>query len=130
MRTNNVYDATVTANDFHNTHVSVDDVIEYINDKTAFTAKQLSNKDRCAVYDANKRKVAEIAYRNKKDSFSCALQCNRFAHERVREVASAVDADYKYHNTKNKRDYMTVNAVDASDMMHFVFETFDAIIDA
>ena len=130
MRTNNVYDVTVTANDFHNTKVSVDDVIEYINDKTVFTAKALSNKDRCAVYDANKHKVAEIAYRNKKDSFSCALQCNRFAPERVRETASVISADYKYHNTKNQRNYMTVNAVDAHDMLHFVFETFDAIIDA
>lgn len=127
MRTN---DMTVTANDFHELHVSVEDVIEYINDKTVFTAKQLKDKDRCAVYDSNNKKCAEIAYRNKKDSFSCALQCNRFAHERVRETASVISADYKYHNCKNNRNYMTVNSVDAHDMMHFVFETFDSIIDA
>lgn len=131
MRTNNVYDVTVTANDFHNTDVSVDDVIEYINDKTVFTAKQLANKTRCAVYDRdNKRKIAEIAYRNKKDSFSCALQCNRFSHERVRETASVISADYKYHKCRNARNYMTVNAIDAHDMLYFLFETFDSIVDA
>ena len=91
----------VTANDFHETHVSVEDVIEYINDKTVFTAKQLSNKDRCAVYDSDNKKCAEIAYRNKKDSFSCALQCNRFDSKKIREVADMYDTEYKYHHCKN-----------------------------
>lgn len=124
-----MFTTEIVANDFHNTKVSVEDVVAYINSETVFTAKELKNKDRVAVYDRANKKCAEIAYRNKKDSFSTALQCNRFSAQRASETAQTISADYKYHSCKNQRNYVTVNNIDASDMMHFVFETFDAIID-
>ena len=119
----------ITANDFHETKVTVDDVIAYINSETVFTAKELKNKDRVAVYDSNNKKCAEIAYRNKKDSFSTALQCNRFKSENVRLASDTVKATYKYHECKNNRNYMTSNNIDASDMIKYMFYAFDSIID-
>ena len=66
--------------------VTVEEVIELINTDTVFHAKELANKTRCAVYDRNNKKCAEIAYRNKTATFSIALQCNRFDSKKVKEV--------------------------------------------
>ena len=110
--------------------VTVEEVIELINKESVLNAKQLKDKDRCAVYDRNNKKCAEIAYRNKTATFSCALQCNRFSTENIKIASDTVDADYKYHACKNQRNYMTVNKVDSDDMLNFVFEMLDSIIDA
>lgn len=129
MRTNNVYVADVNREDFENTHVTVEDVVAFINDKTVFHANTLKNKDRVAIKDRDNKKCAEFAFRNKTNTFSCALQCNRFKHENIRIASATVSAEYKYHSTKNKRDYMTVNRVDIDDAMNFLFEMFDSVID-
>lgn len=129
MRTNNVYVADVNREDFENTHVTVEDLVAFINDKTVFHANILKNKDRVAIKDRDNKKCAEFAFRNKTNTFSCALQCNRFKHENIRVASDTVSAEYKYHNTKNKRDYMTVNRVDIDDAMNFLFEMFDSVID-
>ena len=130
MKKNNVYVADVRKADFENTHVTVDDVVAFINDKTVFHAKLLKDKDRIAIYDRDaKRKCAEFAFRNKTNTFSCALQCNRFSHENIRIASDTVNATYKYHTCKNSRNYMTVNDVDVDDAMRFLFETFDSVID-
>jgi len=113
----------------NNMKVTVAEVIELINTDTVFHAKALQNKDRCAVYDRNNKKCAEIAYRNKSASFSIALQCNRFDSKRVKEVADMYDTEYKYHSTKNKRDYMTVNKNDSDDTLNYLFELLDTVID-
>lgn len=130
MKKNNVYVTDVRKEDFENTHVSVDDIVAFINDKTVFHANILKNKDRIAIYDRNaKHKCAEFAFRNKTNTFSCALQCNRFAHENIRIASDTINATYKYHNCKNSRNYMTVNDVDVNDAMNFLFELFDSVID-
>ena len=109
--------------------VTVNDVCELINNDTMFHAKALANKDRCAVYDRNNRKCAEIAYRNKTASFSIALQCNRFSATKVKAVADMYDTEYKYHTCKNQRNYMTVNKNDSDDVLNYVFELLDTVID-
>ena len=109
--------------------VTVEEVIELINNDTMFHAKELANKTRCAVYDRNNKKCAEIAYRNKSASFSIALQCNRFDSKKVKEVADMYDTEYKYHSCKNHRDYMTVNKNDSDDTLNYVFELLDTVID-
>ena len=129
MKKNNVYVADVNREDFENTKVTVDDLVAFINDKTVFHANTLKNKDRVAIKDRDNKKCAEFAFRNKTNTFSCALQCNRFAHENIRVASDTVSAEYKYHSTKNKRDYMTVNRVDIDDAMNFLFEMFDSVID-
>lgn len=130
MRKNNVYTTDVNRTDFENTHVSVDDLVAFINDKTVFHAKLLKAKDRIAIYDRNaKHKCAEFAFRNKTNTFSCALQCNRFKHENIRIASDTINAIYKYHTTKNQRNYMTINRVDIDDAMQFLFEMFDSVID-
>ena len=129
MKKNNVYVADVNREDFENTKVTVDDLVAFINDKTVFHADTLKKKDRVAIKDINNKKCAEFAFRNKTNTFSCALQCNRFAHENIRVASDTVSAEYKYHSTKNKKDYMTVNRVDIDDAMNFLFEMFDSVID-
>ena len=129
MKKNNVYVADVNREDFENTKVTVDDLVAFINDKTVFHADTLKNKDRVAIKDRNNKKCAEFAFRNKTNTFSCALQYNRFAHENIRVASDTVSAEYKYHSTKNKKDYMTVNRVDIDDAMNFLFEMFDSVID-
>lgn len=109
--------------------VTVAEVIELINNDTVFTAKQLKDKDRCAVYDRSNRKCAEIAYRNKTATFSIALQCNRFDSKKIREVADMYDTEYKYHHCKNSRDYITVNKNDSDDTLNYMFELLDTVID-
>lgn len=109
--------------------VTVVEVIELINKDTVFHAKELANKDRCAVYDRNNKKCAEIAYRNKTATFSIALQCNRFDSKRVKEVADMYDTEYKYHSCKNHRDYITVNKNDSDDTLNYMFELLDTVID-
>ena len=113
----------------NNMKVTVAEVIELINTDTVFHAKALANKDRCAVYDRNNKKCAEIAYRNKTASFSIALQCNRFDSKRVKEVANMYNTEYKYHACKNQRNYMTVNKNDSDDTLNYVFELLDTVID-
>lgn len=110
-------------------NVTVAEVIELINSDTMFHAKTLQNKDRCAVYDRNNKKCAEIAYRNKTATFSIALQCNRFSSNKVKEVADMYDTEYKYHSCKNHRDYMTVNKNDSDDTLNYIFELLDTVID-
>lgn len=114
----------------NNMNVTVAEVIELINKESVLHAKALANKDRCAVYDRENKKCAEIAYRNKKATFSCALQCNRFSTDNIKTASGTVDATYKYHACKNNRNYMTVNDVDSDDMLNFVFEMLDSIINA
>lgn len=130
MKKNNVYVTDVNRADFENTKVSTEDLVAFINDKTVFNATLLKNKDRVAIKDRDNKKCAEFAFRNKTNTFSCALQCNRFSHENIRVASATVSAEYKYHSTKNKRDYMTVNKVDIDDAMNFLFEMFDSVIDA
>ena len=110
-------------------NVTVAEVIELINTDTTFHAKELANKTRCAVYDRNNKKCAEIAYRNKTATFSIALQCNRFDSKKVEEVANMYDAEYKLHHCKNNRHYMTVNKNDSDDVLNYVFELLDTVID-
>lgn len=113
----------------NNMNVTVNEVIELINTDSHFNAKALANKTRCAVYDRNNKKCAEIAYRNKTATFSCAVQCNRFDYARLHDTAKALDTEYKYHSCKNKRDYITINHIDSDDMLNFVFELLDSEID-
>ena len=113
----------------NNMNITVNEVIELINTDTTFHAKELANKTRCAVYDKNNKKCAEIAYRNKTATFSIALQCNRFDSKKVKEVAEMYDTEYKYHTCKNHRDYMTVNKNDSDDVLNYVFELLDTVID-
>ena len=113
----------------NNMNVTVEEVITLINSDTVFHAKALANKTRCAVYDRNNRKCAEIAYRNKSASFSIALQCNRFSSQKVKEVANMYSTEYKYHSCKNHRDYMTVNKNDSDDTLNYIFELLDTVID-
>lgn len=110
--------------------VTVEEVVELINSDSKFTAKLLSNKDRVAVYDSNNKKAFECAYRNKKASFSFAVQCNRFSAQTMKEYSEMLDTDFKYHKTKNHRDYVTFNRADSDDVLNFVFEMLDSIIDA
>jgi len=127
--TNSMYIEHVNANDFHNTKVTVDDLVEFFNNASKFDAKLLKNKDRVAIFDrSTKKKCAEFAYRNKKDSFSCALQCNKFDANTIERVANTVHATYKYHSCKNQRDYVTVNDVSAESAMSFVFRVFDKLV--
>ena len=126
---NKEYVAHVNANDFHITKVTVEDLIEFFNNASKFDAKLLKNKDRVAIFDRQtKKKCAEFAYRNKKDSFSCALQVNRFDANTLKRVANTVHADYKYHNCKNHRDYITVNNISAENALSFAFRTFDKLV--
>lgn len=113
----------------NNMNVTVEEVIELINTDTVFHAKALANKTRCAVYDRNNRKCAEIAYRNKSASFSIALQCNRFDSKKVKEVADMYSTEYKYHTCKNARNYMTVNKNDSDDTLNYIFELLDTVLD-
>ena len=39
------------------------------------------------------------------------------------------DTEYKYHKCKNSRDYMTVNKNDSDDVLNYVFELLDTVID-
>lgn len=110
-------------------NVTVNEVIELINTDSHFNAKELANKTRCAVYDRNNKKCAEIAYRNKTATFSCAVQCNRFDYARLYDTAKELDTEYKYHSCKNNRDYITINHIDSDDMLNFVFELLDSEID-
>lgn len=110
--------------------VTVNDVCELINSDSKFTAKLLANKDRVAVYDSDNKKAFECAYRNKKASFSFAVQCNRFSAQTMKEYSEMLDTDFKYHKCKNNRDYVTFNHADSDDVLNFIFEMLDAIIDA
>lgn len=109
--------------------VTVDEVIELINTETKFHAKKLANKDRCAVYDMNNKKALECAYRNKKASFSFAVQANRFSSDTMKMYSETLDTDYKYHKCKNSRDYITFNKADSDDVLNFIFEMLNMIID-
>ena len=114
----------------NNLKVTVNDVCELINSDSKFTAKLLANKDRVAVYDSNNKTAFECAYRNKKASFSFAVQCNRFSAQTMKEYSEMLDTDFKYHKTKNHRDYVTFNRADSDDVLNFIFEMLDSIIDA
>ena len=126
---NRVYTTDINRADFENTKVTVDDVVAFINEKTVFHATILKNKDRVAIKDRANKKCAEFAFRNKTNTFSCALQCNRFDYANMYDIARALNVEYKYHECKNKRNYITVNKVDIDDAMNFVFEMFDSVID-
>ena len=110
--------------------VTVNDVVELINTDSKFNARLLANKDRVAVYDSENKKAFEIAYRNKKASFSIAVQANRFSTDTMKEYSEMLDTDFKYHKCKNSRDYITFNRADSDDVLNFIFEMLDAIIDA
>ena len=130
MKNNNrVYTTDINRADFENTKVTVEDVVAFINEKTVFHANILKNKDRVAIKDRDNKKCAEFAFRNKTNTFSCALQCNRFDYANMYDTARALNVEYKYHECKNKRNYITVNKVDIDDAMNFVFEMFDSVID-